>query len=134
MIVALAALSLVGIPFISAMGLAAAATVAIAVLVAITLVPALLGFAGMRLAKGKRFEREPRAGRPTLGARWVGVVTRHRLPVVVVTVLALGACAIPVLDMRLGVSDDSTAAPGATNRAAYDLLARRVRAPASTGR
>ncbi len=123
MIIALAALSLVGIPFISAMGLAAAATVAIAMLVAITLVPALLGFAGMRLAKGKNLERGPRAARPALGSRWAGVVTRHRVPAVVVTVLALGACAIPVLDMRLGVSDDSTAAPGTTNRAAYDLLA-----------
>ncbi|HST38280.1 MAG TPA: MMPL family transporter [Conexibacter sp.] len=121
-IIALAALSLVGIPFISAMGLAAAATVAVAMLVAITLVPALLGFAGMRLAKGKNFDTGPRASKPTLGSRWVALVTRHRVPAVVLTVVALGACAIPVLDMRLGASDDSTAAPGNTNREAYDLL------------
>jgi putative drug exporter of the RND superfamily len=121
-VIALAALSVVGIPFLTAMGVAAAATVAIAVLVALTLVPALLGFAGMRLAKGKNFETGPRAAKPTLGSRWVGVVTRHRVPAVLVTVVALGAAAIPVLDMRLGMPDDSAAAPQDTNRKAYDLL------------
>jgi RND superfamily putative drug exporter len=86
-------------------------------------VPALLGFAGMRLAKGKNFDSGPRAAKPTLGSRWVGLVTRRRVPAAVLTVLALGACAIPVLDMKLGMGDDSTAAPGDTSRMAYDLLA-----------
>jgi RND superfamily putative drug exporter len=121
-VIALAALSVVGIPFLTAMGLAAAATVAIAVLVAITLVPALLGFAGPRLARGKNFETGPRSRRPTLGTRWVEMVIAHRVPAVVLTVVALGACAMPVLDMRLGMSDDSTAAPESTSRQAYDLL------------
>lgn len=121
-VIALAALSVVGIPFLTAMGLAAAATVTIAVLVAVTLVPALLGFAGERMTKGKNFDTGPRAAAPTLGSRWVGFVTRHRVPALLVTVLALAACAIPVLDMRLGMSDDSTAAPDHTNRKAYDLL------------
>jgi RND superfamily putative drug exporter len=122
-VIALAALSMAGIPFVTAMGLGAAATVVIAVLIAITLVPALLGFAGMRLAKGKNFDSGPRAAKPTLGSRWVGLVTRRRVPAAVLTVLALGACAIPVLDMKLGMGDDSTAAPGDTSRMAYDLLA-----------
>ena len=120
-VLALSALSVVGIPFLTAMGLAAAATVVIAMLIAITLVPALLGFAGRRIAKGKNFDTGPRASKPTAGSRWVGFVTRHRWPAVVLTVVALGACAIPVLDMRLGMSDDSTAAPDQTNRKAYDL-------------
>ncbi|MDO8187384.1 MMPL family transporter [Conexibacter sp. JD483] len=121
-VIALAALTVVGIPFLTAMGLAAAATVAVAVLVAITLVPALLGFAGTKLMKGKNFETGPRAAKPTMGARWVGFVTRHRVPAVLLTVIALGAAAIPVLSMRLGLPDDSTAAPSQTNRQAYDLL------------
>ena len=122
-VVALAGLSVAGVPFLTAMGLAAAATVAIAVLIAITLVPALLGFAGPRLAKGKDFETGAAATRPTLGARWVGAVTRRRAVAVGAVVLALGASAIPVLDMRLGLPDDSSAAPRDTNRKAYDLLA-----------
>ncbi|RKQ93251.1 RND superfamily putative drug exporter [Solirubrobacter pauli] len=121
-VIALAALSVVGIPFLTAMGLAAAATVTVAVLVALTLVPALFGFAGTRLAKGKNFETGPRATRPTAGSRWAGLVTRHRVPALALTVVALGACALPMLDMRLGMGDDSTAAPETTNRKAYDLL------------
>ncbi len=121
-VIALAALTVVGIPFLSAMGLAAAATIVVAVLVAITLVPALLGFAGTKLTKGKNFETGPRAAKPTMGSRWVGVVTRHKVPALLLTIFALGAAAIPVLDMRLGLPDDSTAAPADTNRKAYDLL------------
>lgn len=121
-VIALAALTVVGIPFLTAMGLAAAATIVVAVLIAITLVPALLGFAGPRLMKGKNFETGPRAAKPTLGARWAGLVTRRRVPALVLSVVVLGACAIPVLDMRLGLPDDSTAAPADTNRKAYDLL------------
>src|SRR5918996_625106 len=120
-VIALAALTVVGIPFMTAMGLAAAGTVAVAVAISLTLVPALLGFAGMRIAKGKNFDTGPRAAKPTLGARWVALLTRHRVPAVVLSVLALGALTIPVLDMRLGQPDDSTAAPQETNRKAYDL-------------
>ena len=121
-VIALASLAVVGIPFMTAMGLAAAGTVAVAVAVSLTLVPALLGFAGLRMAKGKNFETGPRAAKPTLGARWVGLLTRRRVPAVVLSVLALGALSMPVLDMRLGQPDDSTAAPQETNRKAYDLL------------
>ena len=48
-VVALAGLGLVGVPFLTAMGLAAAGTVFTAVLVALTLVPAMLGFVGGRI-------------------------------------------------------------------------------------
>ncbi|MDW5594725.1 MMPL family transporter [Conexibacter stalactiti] len=121
-VIALAALIVVGIPFLTAMGLAAAATVVIAVLIAITLVPAMLGFAGNKLMKGKNFETGPRAAKPTMGARWAGLVTRNRVVAMLLPIVVLGALAIPVLDMRLGLPDDSTAAPEETNRKAYDLL------------
>jgi len=122
-VIALAALTVVGIPFLSAMGLAAAGTVAVAVAISLTLVPALLGFAGARIAKGKNFETGRRAATPTLGMRWVGLLTRRRLPAVVLSVVALGALSVPLLEMRLGQPDDSTAAPQETSRKAYDLLA-----------
>ena len=48
-LIALAALSIVNIPFLTVMGLAAAGAVVVAVLAALTLVPALLGFVGTRL-------------------------------------------------------------------------------------
>src|ERR1700742_2792152 len=52
-LIALAALSIVNIPFLTVMGLAAAGAVVVAVLVAITLMPALLGFTGHRLISSR---------------------------------------------------------------------------------
>ncbi|MFD8007484.1 MMPL family transporter [Streptomyces mirabilis] len=51
-VIAMTGLTVVGIPYLTAMGLAAAGAVLIAVLVAITLLPAILGFAGTRLTPG----------------------------------------------------------------------------------
>jgi RND superfamily putative drug exporter len=58
-VIALAGLSVVGIPFLSEMGVAAAATIVIAVLVAITLVPAILGFIGRRALPRKQRSLPP---------------------------------------------------------------------------
>ena len=120
-IIALVALAVTGVPFLTAMGLTAAGTVAIAVLIAITLVPALLGFAGARIGKGKRFDAARGRDR-TLGARWVAFVVRHRVPAIALTVLATLALALPVLHLRLGLPDDSSAAPKTQQRQGYDLL------------
>ena len=64
-IIALAGLAVANIPFLTTMGFAASAAVAIAVLVALTLTPALLGFAGARITPGRRASRraEKRAAR-----------------------------------------------------------------------
>ncbi|EHR51793.1 putative RND superfamily drug exporter [Saccharomonospora marina XMU15] len=117
-IVALVALSMAGIPMLTAMGLAAAGTVAVAVLIALTLLPAMLGFAGRRAAA-----RRPRRSRGTgLGKRWVTFVTRRPVPVLLIAVLALGVAAVPATDLRLGMPDGGTAPPESTERKAYDLL------------
>ena len=59
-IIALIGLCVVNIPFLSVMGLAAAGTVAIAVLIAITLLPALLGFCGLAARPPQPLPRRPR--------------------------------------------------------------------------
>lgn len=51
-----------------------------------------------------------------------GFVTRRPLAVLLVAVVGLGVLALPVTDLRLGLPDDSTAAPDSTQRKAYDLL------------
>lgn len=127
-IIALAALSVVNIPFLTAMGLGAAATVVIAVIVALTLLPAMLGFAGERVKAGRlpgRLKRlgVPRTDRPTLGARWVALTLRHRVVAVVASVVGLVVLAIPLLDLRLGMPGDDTRSPETTQRQAYDQLA-----------
>ena len=65
-LIALSALSVVGIPFLTTMGLAAAATVLIAVLVALTLLPAILGLMKSKAFGGRvrRYQPEARRRRP----------------------------------------------------------------------
>ncbi|HEY0485302.1 MAG TPA: MMPL family transporter [Mycobacteriales bacterium] len=119
-VIALSALAVVGIPFLTAMGLAAAGAVAVAVLVALTVIPAMLGFAGRRVLGRRAKDAEKAAA----GARWGRFVTRHRVPVLVASVLALGILAIPVADLQLGMPDDGSAAAHTTQRQAYDLVAK----------
>ena len=118
-IVALAGLTVVGIPFLGEMGLAAAATVVIAVLIAVTLLPAILGFAGDRV-RGRR--SVPKAGRTTMGERWARFVGRHRVAALVVAVAGVAVVAIPAASMQLGLPNDATAAPESSQHKAYELV------------
>ncbi|EST26496.1 MMPL family transporter [Streptomyces niveus] len=128
-VIALAGLTVVNIPFLSVMGLAAAGTVAVAVLVALTLLPALLGFAGDRVLPRKQRDGHASAGTPVdlgkpregFGFRWGRTVTRFRVPVLLVGILGLGVLALPAADMRLALPDAGTAAAGSATREAYDL-------------
>ncbi|GIH65094.1 MMPL family transporter [Microbispora siamensis] len=121
-VIALAGLSVVGIPFLSVMGLAAAGTVAVAVLVALTLLPAFLSYAGARvLPRKQRTGENASAGGRGFGYTWGRVVTRLRVPILLAGVLALGALTLPAQDLRLALPDAGTAAPGTPAREAYDL-------------
>ena len=122
-IIALAGLTVIGIPFLAQMGIAAAVTVAIAVLLALTLLPAILGFAGRRVAGGKiRLRRKP--VEKTHGERWARFVGRHRVAVLLAAVAGMAVVALPTLDMQLGLPDDSTAAVDSTQHKAYDIVSR----------
>ncbi|MGW2569660.1 MMPL family transporter [Streptomyces sp. NPDC001537] len=137
-IIALAGLAVVNVPMLTKMGLAAAGTVAIAVLVAVTLVPALLGFAPIKVmprAERKRFYGKPlserqqrkadkRAARhkPNIGTRWGTFVVRRPLAVLVVGVVGLGALAVPAASLQLGLPSEGTYAKDTTQRKAYDML------------
>ncbi|GIG87716.1 MMPL family transporter [Plantactinospora endophytica] len=117
-VIALVGLSVVGIPILTEMGLAAAGTVVMAVLIALTLLPALLGFAGRRVSTGRRVVNPERA----LGPRWARLVARRPVPILLLAVAGLAVLAIPALDLRLGLPDDGAAASDTTQRKAYDLL------------
>ena len=106
------------------MGLAAAATVVIAVLVAITLLPAIMGFAGERLraARPRRCGRpSTRARRATAGARFV--TTHPIITLVVARARAAHRSRSPRSSLRLGLPDAGREPEGSGDRAAYDLLA-----------
>ncbi|MEV0285235.1 MMPL family transporter [Kribbella sp. NPDC050820] len=122
-VIALAGLSVVGVPFLTAMGLAAAATVLTAVLVALTLLPALLGFVGKRVLPRKLRKAPTAPAAEGFGFRWGRFTTRFRVPIVALGIIGLGALALPVQDMRLALPDGASAAAGTNQRVAYDLTA-----------
>ena len=151
-VVALAALTFSGIPFLGTMGLAAAATVAIAVLVSLTLTPALLRLIGHRvLSRGSRrairarleaAEAAARAedalegaelvgdvGRTAVrhaerGIGWGGLVTRHPVVTLVASVLLLGLLAVPAASLRLGLPDGGSEPADSTAYQTYSTVAR----------
>ncbi|GLW90095.1 MMPL family transporter [Actinokineospora globicatena] len=100
-VIALAGLSVAGIPFLTEMGLAAAGTIVVAVLIAVTLVPAMLGFVGRRaLPRRSREEGSPVHVDHGFYRRWAHGVTRHPWLTLVAAVVALLVIAIPVLSLR----------------------------------
>jgi RND superfamily putative drug exporter len=125
--IALAGLTVVGIPFLTTMGLVAAGMVGVAVLVSLTLVPALLGFAGDRFDRwavpGLRRRQAALAAKESAGTRWARWVTRHPVAVVLAGIVGLGIIALPTLDLRLGLPTEGDLGPETTQRQAYDLLA-----------
>ncbi|MEV7862883.1 MMPL family transporter [Streptomyces hirsutus] len=125
-VIALAGLSVVGIPFLSVMGLAAAGTVAVAVLVALTLLPAFLSFAGKKILPRKQrhaggYTAEDGTVAEGFGFTWGRLVTKLRIPLLVIGILGLGALTLPAQDMRIALPDAGTAAEGSPAREAYDL-------------
>lgn len=122
-VIALAGLAVVDIPFLTVMGLAAAGTVAVAVLVAITLLPALLAFVGKRILP-RRLRRDATVAvhQEGFGFRWARWVIRLRIPVIVLAVAGLGALAIPAADMRLALPGASAGPAGTPAREAAELI------------
>ena len=127
-VIAIAGLAVVGIPFLTVMGLATAATVLIAVLIAVTLLPALLGFAGHNIDRWKAPGMKARTGDvdevETLGARWARRVTAGPCVALVGGLARHGRARHPAASMRLGHDRRrQPAAEATTQRQAYDLLA-----------
>ena len=125
-VIALVGLSLTGISFLTQMGLAGAATVAIAVLIALTLLPALLSLTGKRVATGRipgLKDRDPEGhDTRTNGRRWVDLVTRFRAPALVLGLVAAAVLSFPVTQMELALPDDGSKSSETEQRQAYDIV------------
>ncbi|MFE6774967.1 MMPL family transporter [Streptomyces sp. NPDC057702] len=122
-VIALAGLAVVNLPVLTTMGLAASGAVVVAVLVAVTLVPALLGFLGERVrGRARPPKRRQAAGRRGLGQRWIAHVLRRPVRVLLLAVVGLGVLAVPAAKLELGLPDDGSKAPSSTQRKAYDML------------
>ncbi|MET9912154.1 MMPL family transporter [Streptomyces sp. NPDC006476] len=124
-VIALAGLSVVGVPMLTKMGLAAAGTVVVAVLIALTMIPALLGYAGRRVraaGEKRRKKASDAPGKPGLGERWASFVVRRPAAVLLLGVVGLGAVAVPATQLELGLPDDGSQPTSTTQRRAYDVL------------
>ncbi|QNP68980.1 MMPL family transporter [Streptomyces roseirectus] len=123
-IIALAGLSVVGVPMLTKMGLCAAGAVVVGVLVALTLVPALLGmWPNATLSRAVRRGKVPRGGGENGGSRWARFVLRRPVPVLLACVAGLGVIAIPAAHLELGMPGDEAKPTSTTERRAYDDLA-----------
>lgn len=132
-VIALAALSIVNIPFMTTMGLAGAASIAVAALVAISIVPALLCLAGHNVfgkkqrakvieAQKRGVEGQVSLSHDTFWYRWGGRIGKRPVAALIGAILVIAVIAFPAKDLMLGLPTDEFAAKSSTERKAYDLI------------
>ena len=116
--VAIAGLLVIGVPYIGKMGVGAAIAIAAVVLSALTILPIMMGIFGRRLIpkKPEHVQVSPAF------TRWGELVTRRPWMSIAAGVIVLLIFAFPVIDMRIGQPDDGNQAESRTQRVAYDQL------------
>ena len=120
--ISLLGLLLVRLSFLTGLAWGTATAVAVAVVAAITLLPALLSLVGTRIDK-LHVGRRKRSDKQTISARWSKAVSRRPVRSAVIGGGVLVALALPALGMRLAVADAGNDPVGTTTRSAYDWLA-----------
>jgi RND superfamily putative drug exporter len=127
-VIALLGLFVLNMSFLNGMAIASAVTVVMTVIAAVTLLPAMLGFVGMK-SLSRRERRKLAEGTSTgiekagVWERWAVFVERHPKVLTTVALAMIAAMAVPVLSLRLGSSDAGNNPTTTTTRQAYDLLA-----------
>lgn len=126
-IIALGGLTLIGISFLTTMALVAAATVLLAVLIALTLLPALLGIVGERILSVRARSRQQKRTyeqRHGFAHKFASGVVKGRWAVIFGVIALLVTAAIPMAQMTLGMPNGSTANLDTTERQASDAITR----------
>lgn len=132
-VIALAALSVVRIPFMTVMGLAGAATVAMAAITAVALLPVLFRIVGSKItgkklrrkievAQTRGFAEHHTVDKHKVWYRWGSFVSRHPTASIIVPVIFIGLMALPIQSLTLGLPTDEYAATSTTERKAYDAI------------
>jgi len=123
-VIAILGLAISGIPVVTLMGMGAALVVAVMVLATITLLPALLGFAGRGIDRFRVLRtRTERADTVSVWSRWGTAVARRPWPYLVASLAFLLLLAAPLLSIRFGQTDAGNAAEDSTQRQAFDITA-----------
>jgi RND superfamily putative drug exporter len=134
-VIAICAIAVAGIPYVTVLGLVTAGVVLVMMTAAVTLIPALLALAGTHINRaavprprrhaGQHAPHHRLSGAASPGwERWARFVSRHRWPAVLLSLAVLLTLAVPLLSMRLGQIDDGSAPRNTTQRKAYDLIAK----------
>ncbi|MGW5436077.1 MMPL family transporter [Nocardia asteroides] len=124
-IIALGALSIVGVQFLTFMGLGGAIAAGFAVLTAITLMPALMGAFGKYLFKPKLplvAQNDPEdESTVTNGQRFARLIGKAPWVALILSVVVLGALAAPAAGLNLGLPGEDSMPKTSTVRKAYEL-------------
>ena len=123
-LISLLGMILMRLDFVGGLAVGSSTAVAVSVAGALTLLPALLGFAGDKVNRLSIHRRSHPAGGETRWHRWSRLLQRHPVPAAAGALLVLCALAVPALGMRLGFSDAGNDPATQTTRVAYDLVAR----------
>jgi RND superfamily putative drug exporter len=113
---------LMGLDFLHGLAVGTSFAVVVAVLAAVTLLPALLGFVGFTIDKF-RVGRHTASGRETVWHRWARQVQRRPAVIALAGLAVLVLAAVPALQLRLGAADASNDPKSSTTHKAYDLIA-----------
>ncbi|GLY72522.1 MMPL family transporter [Actinoallomurus iriomotensis] len=122
-VVALLGLLVMGQRLLSAVAVAASLTVLMTLIAAVTLLPALLGFAGRRIDRFRVPVLARRGGRRPLSERWAGVIQRRPVIAGTAATLLLLLLAVPALSMRLSFSDAGSRPHDTSAYTAHHILA-----------
>jgi RND superfamily putative drug exporter len=120
-IISLLGMFLMGINFIYGLSVGAVLAVLMTMLASITLVPAIMGFAGTKLASK---EHKRRHHRESMAFRWSRQIQRRPWLMAGLSLALLVVIALPMFSIRLGVADQGNDPTSLTTRRAYDLLAK----------
>ncbi|MEK5026753.1 MMPL family transporter [Paenibacillus sp. FSL M7-1046] len=126
-IIALCGMLVIGIGFLSTMALVAAVSVLINVLLALTLLPALLGLVGERICTAKARSKNVASvnkARQGFSHRWANATVKYRWIIIILVVLGLGTAAIPVTKMELGIPSGASANLDTPARQSYDIISK----------
>jgi RND superfamily putative drug exporter len=115
-----------GVSFLYGPAVASSLAVLLVLAASLTLLPALLGFAGRRIGRVGRLGRTLAQGGERGGAWdwWIGKVQWHPWWAAAAATALMLALAAPAVALRLGNTDAGNDPTSQTTRRAYDLLAR----------
>jgi RND superfamily putative drug exporter len=123
-VISLLGLFLLGVGFMQGIALGASLAVLVVMAASVTLLPAVLAFAGRRVDRLRLpgLGRALRSDDGTIASRWSGAVQRRAWPAAVLSAALLFALAAPVLGLRFGFPDEGNDPEGTATREAYDLV------------